>query len=380
MDDAFGVQWAAGGAAPAWHLRLRPQRWAGGCGAGSTPRLPAAPQRQLSSRLLAEALRSWLLASSCMGGAGRRPDPSWPACRALLVAGTLTLQAVVGCPAGCGAHGRCTQANDTGALGCLCECGWAGAQLLRSLGFGLGLAGQVRCCSGRGGAAPACEGWRDASTRHRHRRGPGAPPKFPACPQAPTAPCPAASALAFRPTAWRPPAPSAPPRRLQQPPCRQPHASQQVGERMTLCPYPPAAAHLLRLAARPADSRARGAATSASACPAAHPPLARRVLLASGAAQLRHGALRVPARLGRPRMHGVRVGLCVLLFLPGRCAVPGVGHLRKQHGTDDIHLRPQGAPPPLSQPVTVTLHSPVRRRPQPWEPWPLEVALNSPPA
>lgn len=49
--------------------------------------------------------------------------------------GSLTLEGAVGCPSGCGAHGRCWQgasaggANGTAAAAapaCECECGWTG--------------------------------------------------------------------------------------------------------------------------------------------------------------------------------------------------------------------------------------------------------------
>lgn len=49
--------------------------------------------------------------------------------------GTLALEAAVGCPAACGAHGRCWLGEGAGAANgtaapaapaCECECGWAG--------------------------------------------------------------------------------------------------------------------------------------------------------------------------------------------------------------------------------------------------------------
>ena len=47
------------------------------------------------------------------------------------LAGTLVLEAAVGCPSSCGAHGRCwaTPAASNGtdqAVACECECGWSG--------------------------------------------------------------------------------------------------------------------------------------------------------------------------------------------------------------------------------------------------------------
>lgn len=48
-------------------------------------------------------------------------------------AGTLALQATLGCPADCGPHGRCAPADDGAA--CQCACGWAGAQCDVPSGF-----------------------------------------------------------------------------------------------------------------------------------------------------------------------------------------------------------------------------------------------------